>query len=103
MLISEGKPYLAACVDNIRSCSYANNCPEVIVEYKCPWKHREKTAKEAFLTVEIGGEQVGDKLFSKKASRYYLQINLQMFVAELESCDFVVWTEKGILARKCLI
>ena len=98
LLISKKKPYLAASVDNICSCSCADNCPDVIVEYKCPWKHREKTAKEAFLTVEISGEQVGDKLFLKKASRYYLQIHLQMFVAELESCDFVVWTEKGILA-----
>jgi hypothetical protein len=98
LLISKKKPYVAASTDNIRSCSCAENCPDVVVEYKCPWKHRTITAKEAFLTPEIGGEQVGDKLSLKTSSRYYLQIQLQMFVAELESCDFVVWTEKGILS-----
>ena len=98
LLISKKKSYVAASTDNICSYSCAENCPDVVVEYKCPWKHRTIPVKEAFLTPEIGGEQVGDKLSLKTSSRYYLQIQLQMFVAELESCDFVVRTEKGILS-----
>ncbi|CAB3980242.1 Carboxypeptidase D [Paramuricea clavata] len=78
LLISKKKPYVAASTDNILSCSCAENCPDVVVEYKCNWKHRTIPVKEAFLTPEIGGEQVGDKLYLKTSSCYYLQIQLQM-------------------------
>ncbi len=97
LLVSKIKPFLAASVDNIRRCGCAENCEEVVVEFKCPWKHCDKPAKEAFLTTEIGGEKVDKELSLKASSRYYAQIQLQMFVTELKSCDFVVWTLKGII------
>ena len=92
------KPYVAASLDNIRSCSFGDDCPDVVVEYKCPWKHQNLTPKKAFVTPEICGEKVKDKFLLKTSSRYYCQIQLQMFVAELDACDFVVWTKEGILS-----
>ncbi len=97
-LPSRKKPFVGVSVDNIRTCSCEDNCPDVVVEYKCPWKHRHIQPKEAFVSPEIGGEINGNKFTLKSGSRYYMQIQLEMFVTELHSCDFVVWTERGILS-----
>lgn len=97
-LPSTKKPFVGASVENIRTCGCKENCPKAVVEYKCPWKHRHIPPKEAFLTPEIGGEKKGTEFTLKRGSRYYPQVQLQMFVTELGSCDFVVWTEHGILS-----
>jgi hypothetical protein len=71
---------IGASVDNIRTCSCNEDCENVVVEYKCPWKHRNITAKEAFVTPEIDGK-VEDNIFSlRTTASYYFQVQLQMFV-----------------------
>ncbi len=76
------------------------NCPNVMVEYKCPWKYRDLDPKEAFLKAEIGGIKVG-KIFSLSTKcKYYFQVQCQMFVANLCLCDLVVWTNKGIFTTQ---
>lgn len=71
-------------------------CQNIVVEYKCPWKHRDRPAKEAFLTPEIGGTVTEEGFTLKKNASYYYIVQLQMFVCGLSWSDFVVWTEKGI-------
>ncbi|CAH3158260.1 unnamed protein product [Porites lobata] len=95
-LISRSKPFLGASVDNIQKCQCSDGCPVRVVEYKCPWKHRDLHPKQAFLTPEIGGIQNGNKFALKSTSNYYFQVQLQMFVSGLTLCIFVVWTNKGI-------
>ena len=77
-------------------CQCSDGCPVRVVEYKCPWKHRDLHPKQAFLTPEIGGIQNGNKFALKSTSNYYFQVQLQMFVSGLTLCIFVVWTNKGI-------
>ena len=50
LLIFKPKPIIGVSVDNIRTCSCNEGCADVVEEYKCPWKHRNITAKEAFVT-----------------------------------------------------
>ena len=95
-VISKSKPFIGASVDDVRSCECVQNCDRVIVEYKCPWLHKELSPKEAFLTKEIGGQQIGNKLQLKRDAKYFYQIQMQMFVLGLKLCEFVVWTKKGI-------
>ena len=87
---------IGASVDNIRTCKCSIGCQDIVVEYKCPWKHRGKPAREAFLTPEIGGTVIKKTFSLKKTSSYYSQVQIQMFVCGLSLCDFVVWTKKGI-------
>jgi hypothetical protein len=54
--------------------------------------------KKHFYLQEFGGEINGNTFTLKSGSRYYMQVQLEMFVTELDSCDFVVWTEHGILS-----
>ena len=95
-LISKSKPFLGASVDNIQQCQCSDGCPNKVVEYKCPWKHRDLHPKEAFLTPEIGGIKNGEEFALKPTSQYYFQLQLQMFVSELAFNVLVVWTTKGI-------
>jgi hypothetical protein len=95
-VISKNKSFMGASVDDIRSCECADNCQNVIVEYKCPWLHRDLDPKEAFLTKEIGGCEIGNTFRLKRDAKYFYQIQMQMFVLGLKSCDLVVWTTKGI-------
>ena len=95
-LISKSKPFLGASVDNIQQCQCSDGCPNKVVEYKCPWKHRDLHPKEAFLTPEIGGIKNGEEFTLKPTSQYYFQLQLQMFVSELAFNVLVVWTTKGI-------
>ncbi|XP_067048081.1 uncharacterized protein [Acropora muricata] len=79
-----------------------DGCPVRVVEYKCPWKHRDLHPKQAFLTPGICGIQNGNNVVLKSTSNYYSQVQLQMFVSELTMCTFVVWTNKGIFTVEVL-
>ncbi|CAB4005783.1 Carboxypeptidase D [Paramuricea clavata] len=94
--ISKKKPFLGASVDNIRSCKCSTDCGITVVEYKCPWVHRNSDPKEAFLSKEIGGIFTGDSYHLQNKSKYYYQVQMQLFVVCAKFCDFVVWTTKGI-------
>ena len=95
-LISKKKPFMGASADNIRICECARDCKDTLVEYKCPWVHRNIDPKEAFLTKEIGGVKVDNVEQLRPDCRYYYQVQMTLFVTELDTCDFVVWTSKGI-------
>ncbi|XP_028414141.1 uncharacterized protein LOC114537204 [Dendronephthya gigantea] len=95
-MISAKKPFMGASLDDIRSCGCITGCPNVAVEYKCPWSHKDKDPKAAFLSKEIGGVIVNSKLCLQTSCKYYYQVQMQMFVSGLLFCDFVVWTTKGI-------
>ena len=95
-VISKNKQFMGASVDDVRSCECADNCNKVIVEYKCPWLHRDLDPKEAFLSKEIGGCQIGNTFQLKRDAKYFYQVQMQMFVLGLKLCDFAVWTTKGI-------
>lgn len=95
-LISKDKPFLGASLDNIQKCQCINGCPHSVVEYKCPWKHKDLPPKEAFLTPEVGGVETKNGFSLKTMSSYYYQVQLQMSVSKLSLCNFVVWTKQGI-------
>ena len=96
--ISKTSPFLGASVDNVRSCEWNFDCND-IVEYKCPFKHKLLDPKEAFVTLEVGG-----RFPLKSTTQYYQQVQMQMYVLELLSFDFLVWTTKAIFCveTRCL-
>ena len=75
-LISRKEKFLGASPDNIRTCQCSKGCPNIVVEYKCPWKHRELHPKQAFLTKEIGGAQSNGTFYLTPNSKYYYQIHI---------------------------
>ncbi len=83
-------------MDDIRSCKCSPNCGIVVVEYKCPWVHKNSDPKEAFISKQIGGKLDGNSYSLEKSSKYYFQVQMQLFVVGAKVCDFVVWMTKGI-------
>lgn len=80
-LIDEERKYISATPDAIEKDK------RVIVEIKCPYSVRnEQPEKVSYLA--------GGKLHRNHA--YYVQVQLQMHVTKVHTCDFVVWTLKGI-------
>ena len=73
-LISSKKPFLGASPDNICRCHCSTGCSDVVVEYKCPWKHQDLHPKEAFLTPEIGGVMENNVFTLSTTSPYYFQV-----------------------------
>ena len=86
-IISYLQPFMEANLDNIRSCECVTGCPKVVVEYKCPWVHKNNDPRLAFLSKEIGGVLVNCKYSLKTICKYYYQVQMQMFVSGLSSCD----------------
>ena len=92
------KAFLGASLDNIQKFQCSDGCSDTVTEFKCPWKHRDLDPKE---TPEIGGIQNGNELALKSTTKYFFQVQLQMFVSKLTLCNFVVWTEKESSLFRC--
>ena len=74
-------------------------CGELLLlEIKCPWKHRNNSVRHAalsdkqfFLAISKSGE-----LYLKPDHHYMHQIQGCMHLANANKCHFVVWTLKSI-------
>ncbi|KAJ6648081.1 Cationic amino acid transporter 2, partial [Pseudolycoriella hygida] len=76
--------YLAATPDGI------NESKSLIVEIKCPYSIRFQEPESASFLKDF---------LLKKNHAYYTQVQIQMHVTKVYTCDFVVWTTKGILIQ----
>nr|XP_055074611.1 uncharacterized protein LOC129454126 [Misgurnus anguillicaudatus] len=84
-----GNPHLGASPDGIASCTC---CGKVAVEIKCPYKYRDGlrgSSEDPYFCLDKNGQL-------KKGHQYYHQVQLHMFVCNVQSCDFVVWTQKEV-------
>lgn len=79
--IDTDRNYISATPDGI------SKAKDRIVEIKCPYSVRHERPE----TVEYLSS---GKL--KTTHRYYTQMQIQMHVTKVHTCDFIVWTPKGI-------
>ena len=73
-------PYLGATSDGL-----VNDC--IVVEFKCPFNGRDRSAAEYQHIASVNG-----KLVLKKTSPYYCQVQGEMAMKKVRLCHFVVWT-----------
>ncbi|KAM7310280.1 hypothetical protein ISCGN_007193 [Ixodes scapularis] len=92
LIIAQGRPSLAATPDLLVDCSC---CGKGVVEVKCPYKLRnaplKSVAKDKGSCITLTDD--GD-LALKEAHPYYYQVQLQMFVCDVEYADFVLWNSQ---------
>lgn len=81
-------PDIGASPDAIFTCQ----CHEIkrLIEVKCPYSKRytlsvKETANDKSFCLDC-------ELNLKQAHKYYTQIQIQLFVFDLQECEFVVWT-----------
>lgn len=92
-VIRPDEPHFGSSPDGKVSCSC---CGDGVVEIKCPYRYRE-----GLLTAPVNEDFCLDQQFQlKKTHQYYYQVQLHMFVCNVEYCDFVVWTTKELIINR---
>lgn len=97
LFISKEFPFLAASPDGKVECLC---CGKGLLEIKCSYSFRHKTPlevasdKDYYLYVQDGEVRL------KKNTSWYTQIQTQLGVCELQYCDFVFFTLKGIAVER---
>ena len=94
LLVHDNLPYIGASPDLLVSCYCgAPKCPpKGICEIKCPESIKDQAPSAANYSYLV--EKDGNKFLSK-TSLYYTQVQGQMAVANVNYCDFFVYTDKG--------
>ncbi len=94
LVASQAFPYIRASPDNVFTCACCKVKP-MPVEYKCPFKIREKTVIEGFKELDFLKEDTDGSIHLKKQHKYYSQLTAQTALLGAEAGFFVVWTENG--------
>ena len=86
LLLSQTYPYLCASPDGVRKCGCHG---DILVEVKCPFSLNGQDPMVKFgdsnFCIDISGNL-------KQSHRYYSQIQLQLELAQMNTCDQVIYT-----------
>ncbi len=83
-------PFLGASPDGVVNC---HCCSKGVVEIKCPYCHRNDDIIESTTDKKFCLKKgANDSCFLDKSHSYYYQVQTQIFICEVEYCDFVVCT-----------
>lgn len=90
---------LGASPDGLVTCDCHNSS---VLEIKCPYKYRNQlpTCKEALADPSYCLKVQSGRIHLTKSHKYYHQVQGQIALCNLEYCDFVVWTTKGIFVER---
>ncbi|XP_074503223.1 uncharacterized protein LOC141774446 isoform X2 [Sebastes fasciatus] len=92
-VIRPDEPHLGASPDGKVLCAC---CGEGVLEIKCPYKYRK-----GLQGVAVSEDFCLDQTFQlKKTHQYYHQVQLHMFVCDVQYCDFVVWTTQELVLNR---
>ncbi len=93
LTVKADEPFLAASPDGVFSCGC---CGTGVLEIKCPYKY-----KEGLEGSESDPSFCLDETYDLRPTHpYYTQIQLQMYVCQMDICDFMVWTKtSSIICR----
>ena len=86
-------PQLGASPDGFINCDC---CGKGVCEIKCPYRFKDQTLAVAAGQKNFCLIKNGNSVCLDKRHEYYYQVQAQMFICEVEYCDFVVWTDKDI-------
>ncbi|XP_067392765.1 uncharacterized protein [Emydura macquarii macquarii] len=90
LFIHPEKEWLAASPDGIVRDTDTGK----LLEVKCPYKHRDKTVKEACKDKAFCLEMDGESYSLKRDHPYYTQVQCQLATTGFDKADFVVHTNK---------
>ncbi|XP_072724469.1 uncharacterized protein [Ciconia boyciana] len=93
LFIHQEKRWIAASPDGIIK-EAATGKALGLLEVKCPYKHRNRTVREACKDKDFCLEVDGDSYALKKDHAYFTQVQCQLAAAGFQQADFVVHTTK---------
>ncbi|XP_065496352.1 uncharacterized protein LOC135991565 [Caloenas nicobarica] len=93
LFIDREKNWIAASPDGIIK-EAATGKTLGLLEVKCPYKHRNRTVREACKDKDFCLELDGDSYALKRDHAYFTQVQCQLAAAGFQRADFVVHTTK---------
>ncbi|XP_074009643.1 uncharacterized protein [Numenius arquata] len=93
LFIHREKEWIAASPDGVVK-EAATGKALGLLEVKCPYKHRNRTVREACKDKDFCLEVDGDSYALKKDHAYFTQVQCQLAAAGFQQADFVVHTTK---------
>lgn len=93
LFIHREKRWIAASPDGVVK-EAATGKALGLLEVKCPYKHRNRTVREACKDKDFCLEVDGDSYALKKDHAYFTQVQCQLAAAGFQRADFVVHTTK---------
>ena len=100
LFVSKKTPYIGASPDGVVSCKC---CGKGIIEIKCSDLYKDKTPYEACLLSQNKYHLCLDEnqlVHLKTDSPWYVQIQGQMGVCEVNWCDFIFYTLKSFICER---
>lgn len=97
LVVNVERPWLAATPDGVLTTADST----LLVEIKCPYTARSLTIAEAVAQLKSFclHEQDGTVKL-KRSHAYYYQVQTQMYVCNVSTCMFAVWTPKELFMEK---
>ena len=94
LVICEDRPFLGVSPDGCVKCKC---CGRGLVEIKCPYKFREGTLEDAMKDTDF---YIGHDYQLKETHKYFSQVQLQMYVCDVQYVDLLVWTPVDCLITR---
>lgn len=85
-VLKHDRPYIGASPDGCVNCDC---CGKGIIEIKCPFKYKDHSITDA---LNDGDFCLNKNFVLKETSKYYAQVQHQIYVCDVTYADFVVWT-----------
>lgn len=86
-------PHLGASPDGLVNCDC---CGQGSCEIKCPFCYKDATIQEASGQKNSCLTEIYGKTMLDRKHAYFYQVQAQIFIIDVDYCDFVVWTEKDV-------
>ncbi|XP_078610518.1 uncharacterized protein LOC144881370 [Branchiostoma floridae x Branchiostoma japonicum] len=93
LILYKDFPFIGASPDGMRQCSCHGR---TVIEIKCPYKYRD-IYPAADLCLSDANYCLDKDCKLKTGHRYYTQVQTHMLVTGVSTCDFVVWTNAGMV------
>ena len=90
LMVSTKYPYLGASPDGIVKCSC---CPNHVLEIKCPYAYKDKDIEFICSQRDYHLYKDNGRVLLKKTSPWFTQVQMQMYLANCDSCDLAVYTK----------
>lgn len=102
LIVNPRWPEFGASPDRLVFCEC---CLGGVLEIKCPYLLHTNNIESIDEYVKLKKSCVtlkNEKIILKRDHAYYYQVQMQMFVANLQYCDFVIWSPKIFFKERIL-
>lgn len=99
--INKQWPHIGASPDGLVNCKC---CGAGVCEIKCPYSAKDLSPTDPHVISDKNYclQNDSDSIYLNRTHAYYYQVQCQMFICNVEYCDFIVWTPHGLYVERIM-